>query len=124
MEDKEKIIFLFLFLKIFVIIKLQCFFTRYDLRDTRYEIGGEEMKIGIIGMPLTGKTTLFNLLTGQRKEVSAFSTKGTKNIGIATVYDQRIEYLSSLYHPKKPLTLPLNLWTLVGFLPSYQQKKR
>ncbi|MBU4361617.1 50S ribosome-binding GTPase, partial [bacterium] len=46
------------------------------------------MKIGILGMPLTGKTTLFNLLTGQNKEVSTFSSKSTNNIGIATVYDQ------------------------------------
>ena len=74
-------------------MKLQCFFTRYDSRDTRYKIGGgEEMKIGIVGMPLVGKTTLFNLLTGQNKEVSTFSSKGTKNIGIATVCDQRVDF--------------------------------
>ena len=62
---------------------------------------GEEMKIGILGMPLTGKTTLFNLLTGQNKEVSTFSSKGTKNIGVATVYDQRVDFLISHYKPKK-----------------------
>jgi len=59
------------------------------------------MKIGILGMPLSGKTTLFNLLTGRNKEISTFSSKGTKNIGIATVYDQRVDFLSSIFKPKK-----------------------
>ena len=59
------------------------------------------MKIGILGMPMVGKTTLFNLFTGQEKEVSVFSSKGIKNIGIATVYDQRVDLLCSLFHPKK-----------------------
>ncbi|GAG67618.1 unnamed protein product, partial [marine sediment metagenome] len=47
--------------------------TIHEIRDTKWG-GGEEMKIGIVGMPLTGKTALFNLLTGQNKEVSTFSS--------------------------------------------------
>ena len=82
------------------------------------------MKIGIIGMPLTGKTTLFNLLTGQRKEVSVFSTKGTKNIGIATVYDQRIEYLSSLYHPKKTTYAAIEFVDIGGISPELPTKEK
>jgi len=92
--------------------------------DTKYKIGGEEMKIGIIGMPLTGKTTLFNLLTGQRKEVSVFSTKGTKNIGIATVHDQRIEYLSSLYHPKKTTYAAIEFVDIGGISPELPTKEK
>jgi len=82
------------------------------------------MKIGILGMPLTGKTTLFNLLTGQEKEVSAFSTKGTKNIGVAKVHDQRIDYLSSLYHPKKTTYATIELIDIAGISPDLSSKEK
>lgn len=101
-------------------MKLQCFFTRYEIQGE----GGEEMKIGIVGMPLTGKTTLFNLLTGQHKETSAYSSKGTKNIGIATVYDQRIEYLSSLYHPKKSTYAAIEFVDIGGIAPELPTKEK
>ncbi|MEA2021568.1 MAG: GTPase, partial [Candidatus Caldatribacteriota bacterium] len=82
------------------------------------------MKIGILGMPLTGKTTLFNLLTGQEKEVSAFSTKGTKNIGIAKVHDRRIDYLSSLYHPKKTTYATIELIDIAGVSPELSSREK
>jgi len=105
-------------------MKLQCFFTRYDSRDTRYKVGDKKMKIGIVGMPLTGKTTLFNLLTGQHKETSAYSSKGTKNVGIATVYDQRIDYLSSLYHPKKTTYANIEFVDIGGVSPELPAKEK
>jgi ribosome-binding ATPase YchF (GTP1/OBG family) len=82
------------------------------------------MKIGILGMPLTGKTTLFNLLTGQNKEVSTFSSKGTKNIGIATVYDQRVDFLSSLYQPKKTTYVTIEFIDIGGISPELPQKEK
>ena len=82
------------------------------------------MKIGILGMPLTGKTTLFNLLTGQQKEVSSFSTKGTKNIGVAKVHDQRIDYLSSLFHPKKTTYATIELIDIAGISPDLPSKEK
>ncbi|KUK49447.1 MAG: GTP-binding protein YchF [Parcubacteria bacterium 33_209] len=82
------------------------------------------MKIGIVGMPLVGKTTLFNLLTGQHKETSAYFSKGTKNIGIATVYDQRIEYLSSLYHPKKTTYAAIEFVDIGGISPELPTKEK
>jgi len=82
------------------------------------------MKIGIMGMPLTGKTTLFNLLTGQQKEISAYSSKGTKNIGVATVYDQRIDYLSSLYHPKKTTYANIEFVDIGGISPELPTKEK
>lgn len=82
------------------------------------------MKIAIVGMPLTGKTTLFNLLTGQHKETSAYSLKGTKNIGIATVYDKRIKYLSSLYHPKKTTYAAIEFVDIGGISPELRTKEK
>ena len=105
-------------------MKLHCFFARYDSRDTRYKMGGGKMKIGILGMPLTGKTTLFNLLTGQNKEVSTFSSKSTNNIGIATVYDQRVDFLSSLYLPKKTTYATIEFIDIRGISPELHQKEK
>lgn len=82
------------------------------------------MKIGILGMPLVGKTTLFNLFTGQDKEVSMFASKGTKNIGIATVYDQRVDFLSSLYHPKKTTYATIEFTDIGGISPELPQKEK
>lgn len=105
-------------------MKQHYFFTRYDSRDTRYKMGEEKMKIGIVGLPLVGKTTLFNLLTGQHKEVSIYSSKGTKNIGIANVYDQRIDYLSSLYHPEKTTYATIEFIDIGGISPELPSKEK
>lgn len=60
------------------------------------------MKIGIVGLPMVGKTTLFNLLTGSTSETSHFmSGKTDANVGVARVPDDRIDYLSRIYKPRK-----------------------
>ncbi len=60
------------------------------------------MKIGLVGLPLVGKTTFFNLLTHAHAEISNFASgKVTSNIGSAKVPDHRIDFLSKLYKPKK-----------------------
>ena len=61
------------------------------------------MNIGILGIPLSGKTTLFNLLTSQQKHTDAYLSAKTKNIGIVKVMDQRLGYLYSL-EPSEKLT--------------------
>lgn len=82
------------------------------------------MKIGIVGMSLAGKTTLFNLLTGQNKEVSIFPSKGTKNIGVATVYDHRVDFLSSLFNPKKTTYAIIEFIDIAGISPELPSKEK
>ncbi len=62
---------------------------------------------GIIGLPLVGKTTLFNLLTQSEAETSAFAGRTRTNVRTAVIPDPRLDYLASLYHPRKvtPATL-------------------
>ena len=59
------------------------------------------MKLGIIGFPGSGKTTLFNALTGQNLSVGVVGEqqKGA-NIGVAAVPDERLDFLGKVY--KKP----------------------
>ncbi len=60
------------------------------------------MRLGIIGLPNSGKTTIFNALTGGDYQTSAAS-KGQFEINTATlrVPDERIDHLSAIYQPRK-----------------------
>lgn len=56
------------------------------------------MKIGIIGLPMVGKTTLFNLLTNANYQPTG---KIETVSALGMIPDQRIDYLTSQYNPKK-----------------------
>jgi len=57
------------------------------------------MKTGIIGLPMTGKTSLFTILTGVTQESHIGST--AVRLGVAKVPDPRVEALAELYRPPK-----------------------
>jgi hypothetical protein len=60
------------------------------------------MEIGIIGLPESGKTTIFNLLTHGKAETGPYPTGALEpNIGVAKVADPRLAKLEEIFHPKK-----------------------
>jgi ribosome-binding ATPase len=60
------------------------------------------MKIAIIGLPNSGKTTVFNALTRGQAETAAFSSgKIEPNQASVKVPDPRLDVLKDLYKPKK-----------------------
>ncbi len=60
------------------------------------------MEIGIIGLPKSGKTTIFNALARGKAETRAFAAAGVEpNVGVVKVADERLEGLASLLKPKR-----------------------
>ena len=57
------------------------------------------MEITILGLPQSGKTTVFNAVTRGNAQVSAYSNK--PNIGVAKVPDDRLILLSDLFKPER-----------------------
>lgn len=58
------------------------------------------MKAGIIGLPLCGKTTLFNVLTKRHVQTGGYAGS-EPNIGTVKVPDVRMDMLSKMFEPKK-----------------------
>jgi ribosome-binding ATPase len=58
------------------------------------------MKIGLVGFSQSGKTTVFNALTGLSAE-TGFGARGKTNLGVVKVPDARVDAMSALYQPKK-----------------------
>ena len=59
------------------------------------------MEIAIIGLPFSGKTTIFNAATRGAAQVAGYSSAARPNIGVAKVPDPRLDTLSALYQPDK-----------------------
>jgi GTP-binding protein YchF len=59
------------------------------------------MKLGIAGLPLAGKSTLFAALTGARGDNAGGSSHKDTRIATVTVLDDRIDFLVNMYQPKK-----------------------
>jgi GTP-binding protein YchF len=59
------------------------------------------MKIGLVGFPGCGKTTVFNALTGQSAETGYGAARGKTHLGVVKVPDPRIDALSKHFNPRK-----------------------
>ncbi len=59
------------------------------------------MKVGIVGLPQVGKTTIFKLLTRGRVDASSWGSGREAHIGIAYVPDPRVDRLAEIVKPQK-----------------------
>ncbi|MBL6967565.1 MAG: redox-regulated ATPase YchF [Desulfobacteraceae bacterium] len=59
------------------------------------------MKLGIIGLPQAGKSTIFAALTGARGDKGNRGIRTDVRIATITVFDERIDFLAGIYQPKK-----------------------
>jgi GTP-binding protein YchF len=73
------------------------------------------MKIGLVGLPRSGKTTLFNLLTGASVATTRFETgKAELHTGVARVPDERVTRLAAIFAPKKTTYASFEVVDLAG----------
>jgi ribosome-binding ATPase YchF (GTP1/OBG family) len=72
------------------------------------------MKVGLVGFAGSGKTTIFNTLTGLSAEVGGYGAKEKANVGVIKVPDPRVEKLAELFNPKKKTFAEISFLDVAG----------
>ncbi|NOX37046.1 MAG: redox-regulated ATPase YchF [Calditrichaeota bacterium] len=73
------------------------------------------MEVGIIGLPVSGKTTLFRTLIGEGGETAQRFGKVEVHRGVVKVPDRRLEILSEIFTPKKTTFATIEYIEVGGF---------
>ncbi|HOS91739.1 MAG TPA: DUF933 domain-containing protein [Armatimonadota bacterium] len=77
------------------------------------------MRIGLVGLPGSGKTTIFNLLTGLKKDLDGSTHGRTEpNVGVLKVPDPRLERLAEITESKRKVQAEVALVDVLGARPS------
>ena len=80
------------------------------------------MKLGIVGLPNVGKSTLFNALTNAGAESANYPFCTIEpNVGVVTVPDARLDYLAEMYQPKKYTPATIEFVDIAGLVKGASQ---
>ena len=83
------------------------------------------MKTAIIGLANSGKTTIFNALTGLNLEVTTFPTQaGDPHTGVVKVPDARITRLAEIFRPRKTTHATVEYIDHLGLTKGDQEQNR
>ena len=72
------------------------------------------MKIGIVGRPQVGKTTVFNTLAQSNAEIGGYTSRGQINLSTANVPDERLERLVESLETKKTTPATIDYVDVAG----------
>jgi len=70
------------------------------------------MQIGLVGLQYSGKTTLFNILSGTENNPNIVSDKAT--IEVVKVPDERLDLLTEIFKPKKTVNATIEVYDIPG----------
>src|SRR5262249_5352772 len=79
------------------------------------------MKVGIAGFAGSGKSTVFHWLTGVKPD-PAVSQRG--QVGIAKIPDERLDWLSAQFNPKKTTPATIEFLDTPGLLPASERRDK
>ena len=80
------------------------------------------MKLGIVGLPNVGKSTLFNAITNAGAESANYPfCTIDPNVGMVAVPDHRLDKLSEMYHPKKTTPAVIEFVDIAGLVKGASQ---
>ncbi|MDY0041194.1 MAG: DUF933 domain-containing protein [Desulforhabdus sp.] len=82
------------------------------------------MKLGIVGMGRSGKTTIFNALTQRSGESVPPGGQAVPVLGVVPVPDPRVEWLDQLYHGKKKVHAQVTYMDLQGISGVVESKQQ
>ncbi|KAJ53380.1 hypothetical protein BD780_002267 [Clostridium tetanomorphum] len=75
------------------------------------------MKLGIVGLPNVGKSTLFNAITNAGAEAANYPFCTIEpNVGVVTVPDKRLDVLEKMYNPKKKIYATIEFYDIAGLV--------
>lgn len=75
------------------------------------------MKLGIVGLPNVGKSTLFNAITNAGAASANFPFCTIEpNVGVVAVPDERLDKLAEMYHPKKYTPATIEFVDIAGLV--------
>ncbi len=75
------------------------------------------MKLGILGLPNVGKSTLFNAITKAGAEAANYPFCTIEpNVGVVTVPDERLKVLHEMYHSKKTVYTTVEFYDIAGLV--------
>ena len=75
------------------------------------------MKLGIVGLPNVGKSTLFNAITNAGAQAANYPFCTIEpNVGVVAVPDERLDRLAEMYHPDKVTPATIEFVDIAGLV--------